>query len=236
MVKMKFKPKSPLELFAYKVQNLLVENFPQSFFVGGTVRDMLLKKEMKDVDIATVATPTQVVDLLNKYFFKYNVGYQRMGVIVVTEGDMHVTVSTFRKDLPAQNRYPEVVFTKDIKVDAKRRDFTINALYFQPNTGAILDFHKGQKDIQEKKIRFIGDAKKRIAEDPLRIIRALRFALTLHFKIEKKTLVAIKNSFDKTSQLTESRIQKEFEKLVTEKSKKFLKEVINNKKTLDKYF
>jgi tRNA nucleotidyltransferase/poly(A) polymerase len=235
-MKIKHTPKNSLEKFGMKIYSTLVENYPQTYYVGGTVRDLILKKELNDIDIATVATPVETVDQLKKIFVEYNLGFQKLGVVIAKEGDLTAAIATMRKDLPSNSRYPEVEFTKSEKQDVFRRDFTINGLYLQPMQGNLLDLVKGMQDIKNKRIRFIGDPGKRIKQDPLRIIRALRFALTLDFKLEKKTFTAIKKYFNLISELTSGRMEKEIEKIKNQKNKNILREVINNKKLLDKYF
>lgn len=235
-MKISYRPDSALEKFGTKVFETLVENFSKTYLVGGTVRDILLGRKITDIDIATSATPAEVVDVLKRYFIECNIGFQSMGVIVASDGPLHVAVATFRKDLPAEDRYPEVVFTRSAETDAKRRDFTVNALYFQPNSGVLLDFYEGAKDIKKRQIRFIGKPAVRISQDPLRIVRALRFALTLGFTLEHETHSAIKQNMDALGRLSRSRVEKEIEKVKLKKQKKILDEVINNPLALDKYF
>jgi poly(A) polymerase len=235
-MKLNFKPKSELEKFGIKIYFLLVENFPQTFFVGGAVRDKLLGKKITDIDIATSATPQEVVSILKDHYVDLNIGYQKFGVIVALSLPCRIAITTFRKDLPADSRYPVVTYTKDPKIDAQRRDFTINALYLSLKTGKILDFYKGLQDVKKHLIRFIGNPAKRIEEDPLRIIRALRFALVNSLTIEKKSYAAIKKYFPLAKKITKSKLETEFKKINSEKNKKIMEQVINNPETLDKYF
>jgi len=232
-MKYKFEPKSDLEKFGLKVHNLLVENFPRTFFVGGMVRDMLLGREVTDIDIATEAVPTQVVKTLRDNSIVCDDSNQMFGNLIARSGKLSIEITTLRKDLESTNRYPQVEFIKDPKIDSQRRDFTINALYFRPNTREILDFHNGLKDLKDGKIRFIGDPETRIKEDPLRVIRALRFALVLDFEIKNKTLQAIQNNFDAIKLLTKSRVRTEIKKIETDAQRKKLEEVIDSKKSLD---
>ncbi len=215
-----YKPKqNNLEKFGFKIYNLLVENFSASFFVGGTSRDMLLGKTIKDIDIATVATPKQVQSLMAKHRFKTDQANQKYGVIKVKQASMEVEITTFRKDIKTSTRYPKVSFIKSPKQDSQRRDFTINALYYSPKQEKVFDFHKGLLDLKAKTIRCIGKPKIRFEEDPLRIIRAHRFAVNLDFTIEKNTETAMKNNISLTKQLTKSKLQKEFKKLSSAKQK-----------------
>lgn len=232
----KFKPKTNLEKFGVKVYNALVENFPRTYFVGGTVRDFLLGKKNKDIDIATSATPAEAVETLKKYFIAYNLGFQTMGVVIATSGPYSATVATFRKDLKAATRYPKIKFVKTAKLDAQRRDFTINSLYFSQKNGNILNFFRGIEDLKKKQIKFIGKPEKRIKEDPLRIIRALRFALQLNFQLEKSAKLAIKNRFSLVKHLTKSKMEKEIQKLKKQSHRNIIKNILDNPKLLDKYF
>ncbi|HYV33537.1 MAG TPA: hypothetical protein VE973_01680 [Candidatus Limnocylindria bacterium] len=235
-MKYNFKPTSALELFGYKVYTILVENFSQTFFVGGMVRDLLLKRRVRDIDIATSADPEQVMAILNKHGIAYDPQYKKLGIVAIPFRKINLSVTTFRMDYYINSRYPKVTFATNIKKDALRRDFTVNSLYLSLKTNQILDFNKGLADIKSRRIKFIGDPKKRIQEDPLRIIRALRFALVLDLKLEKNTKIAIKNNFQMIGQLTKTKIKKEVEKIKSLKQKNILKKVINSPKLLDKYF
>ena len=236
IVKYNYKPKTKLEKFGVQVYSALVENFKQTFFVGGMVRDLLLQKKITDIDIATVAKPEQVVAALKKYYIETNIGFKKMGAILAVEPPFAVAITSFRKDLPSDTRYPEVSFTKNIKIDAGRRDFTINSLYLRPKSGTILDFYNGLSDIKNKQVRFIGKPEKKIKEDPLRIVRALRFALVLNFGLEKKAKATIKKYFNFVKELTAAKLKKEIDKVKNKQQKKILEKVINNPKLLDKYF
>lgn len=200
------------------------------------MRDFLLRKKIKDIDIATSATPREVVETLKKYFIGYNLGFQTMGVVIPTSGPYSATVATFRKDLKASTRYPKIKFVKTAKLDAQRRDFTINSLYFSQKNGKILNFFSGVEDLEKKQIKFIGKPEKRIKEDPLRIIRALRFALQLNFQLEKSAKLAIKNHFSLVKQLTKSKMEKEIQKLKKQSHRDIIKNILDNPKLLDKYF
>lgn len=231
-----YKPKTELEKFGLKVYALLVDNFPRTFFVGGMVRDLLLRRKITDIDIATIAKARQAAEILKNYFIDFNLGYQNLGVALAAQKRMAVAITTFRKDLPGLGRYPKIKFLKTAKEDSQRRDFTINALYLSPKTGKILDFHKGLEDLKKKRIKFIGSAEKRIKQDPLRIIRALRFALILDFAIEKQSYKAIKNNWGLLANLTQARTGKEINKIKNKTQRKILETVVGSPKTLDKYF
>lgn len=235
-MKISYHPKSQLEKFGLKVYKELVENFPQTFFVGGMVRDLLLNRKIVDVDIATVATPEDVIKILKHRHIQYNDSFKNYGVIIAKQGNKKIEIVTFRKEVYAKNRYPKVTYAQTAKVDSSRRDFTVNALYLQAKTGGILDFYNSIRDLNNRSLKFIGTPSKRIQEDPLRVIRALRFALDLNFTIENKSKLAIKKYFFEVKKLTSPRIVNELKKVLSEKNKKIIQEVINNPQVLDKYF
>jgi tRNA nucleotidyltransferase/poly(A) polymerase len=128
-----------------------------------------------------------------------------------------------------------VEFVKSDKMDSNRRDFTVNSLYLSPINGNILDFHNGLKDLKSKKIKFIGNPNKRLVEDPLRILRAIRFSLDLGFKMEGKAFQAVKNNFDLIETLTQSRKQNEIAKIKKAHNKKLFLKILEDKKLLDRY-
>ena len=228
-----YNPKSQLEKFGQKVFNLLVDNFPQTFYIGGMVRNILLGKKITDIDITTIATPDQVKKVLADGRILFSDQHQKFGVIAAKRGLLNVEIATFRKDLPNTGRYPKVVFVKTAKQDSQRRDFTVNALYFSPKTQNILDFHNGLKDIKFRRLKFIGNPEKRITEDPLRIIRALRFAQTLNLKLDVKTQAGIKRNFKLVNQLTKPRVKNELEKIQSQKHKNFIQTAIDKHHWLD---
>lgn len=231
-----YRPNSKLEKFGEKIYFLLVENFSASFFVGGMVRDLLLLRPVTDIDIATVATPDQIINILQKHHISYNESGKKYGVIKAILGEKSIEIATFRKDIYKASRYPQITFVKTPKADSQRRDFTINSLYLRVKNNKILDFYSGIKDLKNCKIKFIGFAEKRVKEDPLRIIRALRFALMLDFSLEKNTAEALKKHFNLIRALTKSKINTELLKLKSKTQRKILQTVIDKPKMLDKYF
>ncbi len=231
-----FKPKTKLEKFGSKVFSVLVENFSQTFFVGGMVRDSLLEKKITDIDISTEAKPDEVVQILKSANILIDQKYKNFGVIVAKQGNLQIEIATLRKDLKSTSRYTRVVFIKDVKKDSQRRDFTINSLYLSGLSGQIQDFHKGLNDLSNKTIRFIGSPVDRIKEDPLRILRALRFSLILDFKIEKKSLKAVKNNFNLLKNISKSKINSELNKITDKKLKQLLQNALDSEKMLDKQF
>jgi len=232
-MKYKYIPKNNLEKFGEKIYFLLVDNFPETFYVGGMVRDLLLKKTITDIDIATSAKPLEVSELLKQNNIPSELTYKNFGVVIAKKGSLKIEVATMRTDTYSDHRYPKVSFIRNPKKDSQRRDFTINALYLSLKNNQILDFQSGLKDLKEKRIKFIGNSKVRIQEDPLRIIRALRFALSLNFSLDKKTQASLKANLNLVNNLTKSRIENEIKKIKNQKDKNIISQIISGKKVLD---
>lgn len=232
-MQMIYKSKTKLEKFGEKVFNLLVDNFPRTFYVGGMVRDLLLCKGVTDIDIATQATPDQVVKILRDNHIGSDNKHKQFGVIIAKDKNYTVEIATFRKDSYGSSRYPKITLVKTPKQDSQRRDFTINALYLSPKSGRILDFHNGLKDLKLKHLKFIGDPQKRMEEDPLRIIRALRFFKTLDLKFEGQTKNAIDENLILIKYLTKLRIKNELDKIKSLNYKKFVIKELNKEISLD---
>jgi tRNA nucleotidyltransferase (CCA-adding enzyme) len=176
------------------------------YIVGGTARDLLLGRPYDDLDFATDATPSEERAFLPdaSYIFA------QYGSVKVTQDQKPVDITTLRVEEDYRDfRHPgTVVFVKDPKRDYLRRDFTINALYLDEEY-ALLDYCGGWDDLQAKLLRFVGDPARRVREDPLRIIRAERFALSLGFTIEPKTQKAIDEARDLLKELNPAKIEEE---------------------------
>ncbi len=176
------------------------------------MRDLLLKKNPKDFDIATDAVPAQVQKLFPK---TVAVGAQ-FGVVVVVQDGAHFEVATFRADVGYQDgRRPTSVKFTNAKEDAVRRDFTVNGLFYDPLSKKTYDWVGGAKDLKKKTIRAIGDPKKRFTEDKLRMLRAARFASVLGFRIEPKTFAAMKALSKKIGEVSNERVRDELVKIFT---------------------
>jgi putative nucleotidyltransferase with HDIG domain len=186
----------------------------QAYLVGGCVRDILLKREPADYDVATDATPNRVRSLLPQ---SLAVGAQ-FGVIIVVDGDQQVEVATYRSDVGySDGRHPDhVVYTSSAQEDVQRRDFTINALLLDPESGEVLDFVGGRDDLRAGIIRAIGKPEERFREDKLRMIRAVRFAARFRYAIHAATFSAIVKLAADISQVSSERIRDELTKLLTE--------------------
>lgn len=186
------------------------ENGFSIFEVGGSVRDSLLGLEVYDFDFATDATPEEI----EKFLPDINVTFKKFGCIKYKGEYGRAEITTFRsEDEYSDFRHPSKIrFVKSLEEDAKRRDFTINAIYKDVN-GKIYDPTGGLKDLENKLIRFIGEPEKRIKEDPLRVLRAKRFATKLNFQIEDKSLHAINNLSYLLEKLNPEKVKEEERKL-----------------------
>ena len=142
--------------------------------VGGSIRDTLLNKKVKDIDSATPLEPEDVLVLLRKNNIEYDDFAFRYGSIIAFFNNKKIQITTLRDDINQLGRHTSVLFTKDWKKDAARRDFTFNSLYLGIDK-KLYDFYNGEKDLKEKKIKFIGEIEDRIKEDYLRIYRYFRF-------------------------------------------------------------
>lgn len=176
-----------LPIIYRKLNNIFSQNGYSLYMVGGTTRDFLLGKEIDDYDFVTSASPEQISSFLH-----IDDKYYKYGSVTINFENKKVDITTLREEgAYLDYRHPHRVnYVTDIRKDYSRRDFTINALYINED-GVVIDFVNGQRDLKEKIIRMIGDPLKRIEEDPLRILRAIRFASSLSFTIEeelKKTL------------------------------------------------
>jgi poly(A) polymerase len=181
-----------------------------AYWVGGCVRDFLLKREPSDFDIATSARPEQIESLFRRTIA---VG-RKFGVMVVVEGKNQFQVATFRAEADYRDgRHPEQVRFADARADALRRDFTVNGLFYDPVAQRLHDWVGGEADLRGKRIRTIGLPEERFAEDHLRLLRAVRFAAQLGFVIEPGTLEAIRKLGARIKSVSAERIRDELLKL-----------------------
>ena len=183
-----------------------------AYFAGGCVRDKLLGLSPKDYDIATSATPAEVL----KLFPKSNEVGAHFGVIIVKHEGHYIEIATFRTDGSYKDgRRPDTVTFSTPEEDAHRRDFTINGLFENPETGEVIDYVKGLPDLEARLLRAIGTPSHRFQEDALRLLRAIRFSTTLGFPIETVTLAAIKENNHLLEKISSERIRDEFSKIIT---------------------
>lgn len=180
------------------------------YLVGGTVRDLLLGLTLTDMDCVTDATPEEMKTFLPGADFTF----AKMGSIRCKDEGVKFDITTLRKESGYKDsRHPsEVIFVKDLKEDVKRRDFTINAMYMDEHM-VLVDYVNGEKDLNKKIIRMVGDPEKRLKEDPLRIIRAIRFALQLNFEIDKKLEKAMLKNLELLKLLKKEKIIQDLNKL-----------------------
>ena len=204
-VKKKFDMQLPADLLV--ISNTFKEAGHQLYVVGGSVRDVLQGKTPHDYDLATDAVPDKVIEILHGYKL-LGVGKSFGVIVVMTPEGGEYEVATFRKDLSAGRRPDAVEFT-DIENDVKRRDLTINALFYDIDKHEIVDYVGGIEDIKNGVIRTVGDPRARFNEDRLRILRALRFAARSGSKLDPETSAAI--SRDNTLKgVSPERIRDEF--------------------------
>ena len=201
---------SEMRTAAIQVVKKLQEEGYQAVFAGGCVRDQLLGLTPKDYDVATSATPDEVI----RHFPQAVTVGAHFGVVLVKVQGYAIEIATFRTDGSyADGRKPESVTFATIEEDASRRDFTINGLFYDPITETLLDFVDGQKDLEAGRLRAIGDAKERFAEDHLRLLRAIRFATRFEFQIGDETWAALRELAPKITRISPERIRDELDRI-----------------------
>lgn len=198
---------------AERICGVLRDHGFRALFAGGCVRDMLLGSTPQDYDVATDARPEQVAALFPK---TVGVG-AAYGVMLVVEPEGHFEVATFRGDGPyLDGRHPSRVDYRGEREDALRRDFTINAMFFDPATGEVVDYVGGQEDLHARIIRTVGDPETRFSEDHLRLIRAVRLAARLDFAIDDGAFAAIACLAPAIQTVSAERVRDELVKMLTE--------------------
>ena len=189
----------------------------EAWLVGGCVRDMVLGKQPKDYDITTSARPEEVMAL-----FPHSIPVgAAFGVVTVVENNCNFEVATFREERDYMDgRRPETLrYSQTPEEDVSRRDFTINALLYDPVNCRIVDHTGGLADLRRGLIRTIGDAETRFSEDYLRMLRAVRFTSRLHFELESKTLAAIRKLAAKLNLLSMERVRDELTAMLKDSSR-----------------
>ncbi|HYO84438.1 MAG TPA: CCA tRNA nucleotidyltransferase, partial [Bryobacteraceae bacterium] len=186
----------------------------EAWLVGGCVRDLLLRMPPKDYDVATSATPEQVLDVWPDAL---QVG-AHFGVVLVRRHDAQVEVATFRSEGAYRDgrRPSHVRFETDPREDVLRRDFTINALLMDPESGEVLDLVDGRQDLERGIIRAIGKPEDRFREDHLRMLRAIRFSARLNFELDPNTEAAIALLYPLLADVSAERVRDELIRILTE--------------------
>lgn len=194
----------PLPSSVEYVLSKLKENGYQAYVVGGAVRDFLMGKTPHDYDLTSDALPSQISDVF-KDFYQEHSG-EKYGTIRVIIDHKPIEITTFRCDegYTDYRRPDNVEFVKDVYIDSKRRDFSINAFYY--SEGHIYDFHEGLEDLNNKVIKTIGNPSTRFHEDALRILRAIRFSAKLGYEIESKTKTALLDCKEELNLIAKERI------------------------------
>ena len=184
----------------------LEKNGFEAYLVGGCIRDSFLKRKTTDYDIATNALPQDLIKLFgppNRPIL--------YGCYSIKHDDIIIDITTYRIELSYQNHKPEQIkYTDNLYLDAKRRDFTMNAIYVNKN-GQKKDPYNGLKDLKNKKIVAIGDVNKKLMEDPIRILRAIRFQATLNFQLQKDLEIGIIECKDYLKSISKNLIKKELD-------------------------
>lgn len=199
---------------ALEIVKTLQKKGHTTYLVGGCVRDLLLGKEPKDFDIATMAIPKKVKDSIP---YSYVIG-KRFRLVLVKRGSQQYEVATFRKDISHLSE--EEMLTEGDNLfgspeeDANRRDFTINGLFFDPINEELIDHTNGLQDLQNGIVRMIGDPEKRLIEDPIRILRAIRLAYMIRFQIDAPLKIAIEKTAHTLKETALPRRREEFLKFL----------------------
>jgi tRNA nucleotidyltransferase/poly(A) polymerase len=220
---------------AQKILHRLCKSGFEAYMAGGCVRDLILGRNPQDYDIASSASPEEV----EKLFLDEKtipVGKQ-FGIVIVVMDGFEIEVARFRGEKDYKDgRHPEKIYFSDVKEDALRRDFTMNALFLDLEKREIIDFVGGVKDLQNNLLRAVGDPLTRIEEDHLRVLRAFRFMSQLSCQMEPALEKAVTEKAALVQKVSHERLFQEWEKLLFGKNHLAVLELITNKKILDRFF
>ena len=193
----------------------LEKNGYDAYIVGGYIRDRLLEIESNDIDICTNALPKNIIDIFK--LDKKTV--DNYGCINIKTKKYNIDITTFRKESDYNNHYPrKTSYINDLKMDLKRRDFTCNSILMNSDE-EIIDYYNGIKDINEGTLRCIGNVEKKLTEDPLRILRAIRISVIYNFSIDKEIIEFILNNKDLIRNISYTRKKEELDKILSSNNK-----------------
>lgn len=204
-----------IDIRVKKIMDLFHIHNQQIYVVGGAVRDLFLNYLPFDYDLTTSATPNLIKSILKDY--SLDLKGQQWGSFSLILDNLNLQITTMRKEEFKNIHYPsKVIFTTLLDEDLQRRDFTINAICFNKN--GLYDKFNGLDDLKNRTLTLIGDKSLRFKQDPLRILRAIRFAINLDLNIEEETLFYIKKDFSLVNKLNKNLINKEIKKINQEKA------------------
>ena len=207
------------EMYKYFMRGLelisaLKSKMYEAYIVGGAVRDYLLNIDFKDIDIATNATPEEVLDIFKD--LDIDDRYASLGSVVIRENGFYYEITTFRNEEYVKYKIKDVHYSKKLVEDIIRRDYTINALALTPNL-TIIDLVEGQKDLEKGIVRVIGSGKRRFQDDPSRILRGLRLVSKYNFSVETNTEKAMRKCRNCLKEISETKLTYELENIINEK-------------------
>ena len=207
------------EMYKYFMRGLelisaLKSKMYEAYIVGGAVRDYLLNIDFKDIDIATNATPEEVLDIFKD--LDIDDRYASLGSVVIRENGFYYEITTFRNEEYVKYKIKDVHYSKKLVEDIIRRDYTINALALTPNL-TIIDLVEGQKDLEKGIVRVIGSGKRRFQDDPSRILRGLRLVSKYNFSVETNTEKAMRKCRHCLKEISETKLTSELENIINEK-------------------
>lgn len=207
------------EMYKYFMRGLelisaLKSKMYEAYIVGGAVRDYLLNIDFKDIDIATNATPEEVLDIFKD--LDIDDRYASLGSVVIRENGFYYEITTFRNEEYVKYKIKDVHYSKKLVEDIIRRDYTINALALTPNL-TIIDLVEGQKDLEKGIVRVIGSGKRRFQDDPSRILRGLRLVSKYNFSVETNTEKAMRKCRNFLKEISETKLTSELENIINEK-------------------
>jgi poly(A) polymerase len=187
----------------------------QLFLVGGCLRDQLLGREVSDLDLTTDAVPDEIQERVSPWADSVWLVGERFGTVGMEKSGAKAEITTFRSDrYDGVSRKPEVAFGADVRADLSRRDFTVNAIAQNVHTGELLDPFEGRRDLDARLIRFVGEPAERIREDPLRMLRAVRFCAQLRFDLDPAAAAGIAGAAEEIRRISLERVRDELDAIL----------------------